>query len=132
MGPEWTAAAALRDAIDGTGLLTARLGVRVPGRGAGPRRSRRTLRSAARSVWHRVLAHVQGTRRLPHADALGHERPRRFLQRRAVAARSRETSRALGGHTGARSDLRAAWLPSPARMAPPPPAVDPRRYRVPR
>ena len=51
--------------------LPARFGVRVPGRRARARRSRRAFRSAARSVWHRVLAHVQGTRWLPHAHALG-------------------------------------------------------------
>ena len=75
------AGAAHGDAADVPRCLPARFGVRVPGRRARPGRSGRAFRSAARSVRHRVLAHVQGTRRLPHADALGRHR-------RAAASRA--------------------------------------------
>ena len=37
----------------------------------GPDRGRARLRGSARSLRHRVLARVQGPRRLPHADGLG-------------------------------------------------------------
>ena len=71
-----TVRAAHGDPALGTGRVPARLGVRLPGRGTRPRGSGRAVRGAARSVRHRVLARVQGPRRLPHADALGCERAR--------------------------------------------------------
>ena len=73
-------------------------------------RSRRALRSAARSVRHRVLAHVQGPRRMPHAHALGCDAARRASRARqpwlpvphqhlqlSVAAQERDASSALHG-----------------------------------
>ncbi len=67
-----TLLAAHGDPALGTGLRRLRGSVCVfQGEELGLARSGRALRGAARSVWHRVLAHVQGPRRLPHAHALG-------------------------------------------------------------
>ncbi len=61
-----------RTAVDASGN-----GLLVPGRRAGTARSGAGLRRARRSLRHRVLAGLQGTGRLPHADGLGRGRRRR-------------------------------------------------------
>ena len=88
------------------GVLAARIGVRVPGRGTGPDRGRGALRAAAGSVRHRVLAQLQGSRRLPHADAVDRRRSMRgFSERRAMAAGAARAPRPGGEPTRSRSRL---------------------------
>src|SRR6202008_4060451 len=90
-----------------------------------------SVRSAARSLWHRVLAGVQGPRRLPHSDAVGIARTRRILERRALAAHAAAASRVVGGRAGARRIIRAAWVSAAARVAPRTTAAARRRHRIP-
>ena len=52
------------------GLLAARLGLRLSGRGARSAGGGPAVRGAARSLRHRLLAQLQGTGRLPHTHAL--------------------------------------------------------------
>jgi hypothetical protein len=49
----------------------ARLDLPLSGRGTGPAGGRACLRGPARSLWHPLLAGLQGPRRMPHADAVG-------------------------------------------------------------
>ena len=114
------------------GLLAARLGLRVPGRRTRPDRGRAALRIVARSLRHRVLAGVQGPRRLPHADAVERRRARRFQQRRAVAAGAARASRAERGEAASGPRLRVERLPPLHALAPRPARAAPRQHPLPR
>src|SRR4029079_7678040 len=111
-------AAARGHAAVGAVVRAARLGVRVPGRGTRTRRSGGSVRIAARSLRHRVLAGVQGSRRLPHAHALGIKRTRGVLQRRALAAGAATASLAVGRGTGAGCRIGSARLSPAVGLAP--------------
>ncbi len=73
----------LSQADGGAADVPARLGLHLPGRGAGLARGRTRLRGSAGSLRHPLLAEVQGPRRLPHADGVG----RRTCPMAASAAR---------------------------------------------
>ena len=84
-------------------------------------------------VLSRVLAAVQGPRRLPHADAVERRgRASRFQPWHAVAARARGTSRPRRGATAGQPAVRAQRLPHLHALAPGTPGAALGRHRIPR
>src|SRR5690606_34131700 len=108
------------EATGRAGVLAARLGLPVPGRGTRPAGGGRALRGAAGSLRQDLLAELQGPRRLPHADAVERRRRRRLQRGRTVAAAAGCARCAQRRGAGARSRLgaqRGARLPALAQGA---------------
>ena len=112
--------ALLRDADP----VPARLGLPLSGRGTRPDRGRRRLRGSPGPLRDRVLAGVQGPRRLPHADGLGGlERAGRLhrCRRAPLASRGGRASGPRGQRAGDAAGLAPASLPRrhrrPQRLA---------------
>ena len=102
-------------------LGAARLGLPLPGRGAGPDRSRARVRGPA-DPYGIASGRSQGPRRLPHADGVGERRAERRLHHgQALAA-------GAGGPSGAaRSTGRPATRPR-CSAAPADPRLPPRTH----
>ncbi len=84
----------------------------------GPYGSRRRLRGHTGPLRHRILARVQGPRRVPHADGLGGVEPiRRLLRSEALAADRGRTPRTIRRHPGADGRRAPASLPRGDRAA---------------
>ena len=111
LGRRATRPSALRTLLPALLLLAARLGLPLPGRGAGPGGGRaRLTRSCSDPYGIALLAELQGPRRLPHADAVGDARAERAASptRHAVAADAARAPRPRRRRRGARARLDVA------------------------
>src|SRR5581483_4951626 len=90
-----------------------------PGRGARAAGGGTAVRGAARPLWNRLLAELQGSRRLPHTHASARYGKCRFHHGYAVAAGAVGASAARGVPAGGRPGLAPQCVPSLSPLAQP-------------
>ena len=122
----WTKPGGSTDDVARFSIATARLPARhdlhLRGRGTRAGRGGHCLRGSARSLWHPLLAGLQGPRRMPHADALaGGCSGRRLHHRQALASDPAEPPPTRGRSPDRPVRLGDGTLPAGPRL--PPPAV---------